>query len=120
MNVFDEDYWNTPQEPAARWWTMCAACGRQKVLKTGDYCLRCALIDMGGRQYHIVNEDNVSKVVEATGIDGSFLLAKYRNLHELKCFYVLFFARGEWQDIVIDERFHVPSVMKHLFDRLED
>lgn len=112
-----EEMYNTPR------FHICQGCGRKKVFRPGERCRSCAVVHVYSHPddaYFIVEPNLINEIQSATGIAGDFLLAKYRNLHELKCFYIVFHARGEWQDIVIDERFHVPTVMKHLFQRLHD
>ena len=102
---------------------ICVSCGRRRVLKPGDYCRRCALLEnklLVDGKYFVVEPHTLPAVVLATGLEENFLLSKHRYAYENGCVYVVFFAREEWQDIVIDERFHVPTVMEQLFKRLED
>lgn len=97
----------------------CAGCKKQKVLNPGDYCIACALKwePMPGDSYFIVTPNTLADIVEATGIEGSYLKAKQEHAFEKNCKYVVYYSKGEWKEIVINDSFHLPTVMKRLFER---
>lgn len=97
----------------------CIGCKELKVLHSGDYCKDCAIKwePMDGDSYFLVVPSSVSDIMEATGIDGAYLNAKQEAAFEKHCKYVVYHSKGEWKEITIDDGFHLPTVMKRLFER---
>lgn len=99
----------------------CAGCRKDKVLKEGDYCMQCALDPaLIEHQYIVLSPAMVVFAAELSGLPSEYLRTKMERTFEAFQHYVIFKAHGGWQDIVIDEKFHIPTVMKALFKRLED
>ena len=98
----------------------CRSCGKDKVVKPGDYCRECAVdfyavVSMD--KYIIVEPLTMADTAEKTGVDWSFLKAKYEQLNTLQCHYVLFQLNGKWADIVVDKHFYLPRVMQTVFEK---
>lgn len=99
----------------------CAGCGKDKVLKEGDYCIACALDPtLLDNQYIVISPAMITHAADVSGIEGAYLKSKMEHCFERFQHYVIYKARDEWQDLVIDEKFHIPTVMSHVFKRLED
>jgi hypothetical protein len=56
-------------------------------------------------------------VHEISGIEIPYLKAKSEKAFEKNCSYVVYHSKGEWKEITIDDGFHLPTVMKRLFER---
>lgn len=99
---------------------LCASCNFNKVVHLGDYCPTCAVIPPDYDEYYIISPGVLTLVSKKSNIPLSFLKAKMERCFERYQHYVVFRSRGQWHDIVISEKFHIPTVMKALFKRLED
>jgi len=116
MIIFEEPELDTPSlQP-------CVSCKKHKVIHPGDYCNSCALKwePVFGDSYFLVIPSSVADIMEATGIDGAYLNAKQERAFEKHCKYVVYFHKGEWREIVISDGFHLPTIMKRIFERDND
>jgi hypothetical protein len=97
----------------------CVGCKQLKVLHSGDYCNDCAAKwePTHGCSYFRVDPQSVGDIMDATGIDASYLKAKADVAFAKHCSYVVYYVKGEWRDITVDEGFHLPSLMLRLFER---
>lgn len=94
----------------------CVGCKLPRVLKLGDYCKECALEPEP--YYVVVKPDTLEQAAKASGMAREFLNAKQEKAFENYQSYVVYYVDGKWQDILINEWFPVPLVMKNLFDNL--
>lgn len=94
----------------------CERCRKQRVLKPGDYCLSCAQMwDADPElEYIVLDTDTIDDAAEISGLAREYLKAKHTEAWENNQFYVIYFARDEWHEITISDRFHIPTVMKNL------
>lgn len=94
----------------------CERCRKLKVLKPGDYCLPCAQMwDPDPElEYIVLEPDTIDDAAEISGLGREYLKAKFTEAWEQYQAYVIYFARDEWHEITISERFHLPTVMKNL------
>ena len=96
----------------------CVGCKQLKVLKLGDYCVSCALEwHPKDDEYFVVNSKNLDEVSAATGATKKYLNAKQAAAFEKHCSYVVYCIRDEWKEILVNEGFHLPTIMKRLFER---
>lgn len=112
-----------PPEPKLN---RCVCCGREKVVRPGDYCRDCALLPQElviSQAYLIVEPHSLEYVAEHTGVAKTFLKAKMNQAEMMSCQYVIFRhpnLKDNWQDVIIDKYFYLPRVMQTVFERLED
>lgn len=112
-----------PPEPKLN---RCRCCGRDKVVRPGDWCRDCALLpnDLATSEaYIIVEPHTLDDTARKTGVARNFLKAKMQQADLLNCQYVVFrhpALKDNWRDVVIDEYFYLPRVMQTVFERLED
>lgn len=102
---------------------LCRRCGKERVLKPGDYCRECAVISddrVAEDTYIIVEPHTLEDTIRKTGIAKTYLQAKYARAQEMNCRYVVFYIREGWQDIVVSKKFYLPQVMETVFERLHD
>lgn len=97
----------------------CIGCHKRKVFHPGDYCKDCAIKWVSGDSYFVVTTSSIGDIMEATGIDGSYLKAKSDLAFEKHCAYVVYHTNGEWKDITVSDGFHLPTIMRRLFEREE-
>lgn len=100
----------------------CASCGKPKVLKTGDYCLQCALdpaLPASEHEYVILSPATLDVASEKSGITREFLVAKMGRAFENFQHYIIYKDGEEWKDVVVSEQFFIPAVMKNLFRRTD-
>lgn len=99
----------------------CRRCGRENVLKPGDYCRDCAVISddrVAEDTYIIVEPHTLDDTSLKTGVTKTYLQAKYTRARAIGCQYVVFYNGSVWQDIVVDRMFYLPRVMETVFERL--
>lgn len=94
----------------------CAGCKEPKVLKLGDYCRECALEPEPA--YFEVTPGSLNRVAVITGMAREFLNAKQEKAFENYQRYVVYYADGQWRDIVISEKFSTQIIMRNLFKKL--
>lgn len=94
----------------------CAGCKEAKVLKQGDYCVMCALEWPSTPFYIVVTPKTLDKAIRDSGMAGEYLKAKSDRAFETFKSYVIYCINGEWKEIVISDKFHVPTVMKNLLE----
>jgi hypothetical protein len=92
----------------------CAGCKQAKVLKYGDYCVVCSLEWPENSNYIVVTTKTLDKAIHDSGLTGEYLKAKSDLAFENYQSYVIYCIDGEWKEIVISDKFHVPTVMKNL------
>lgn len=101
----------------------CISCGRPKVVKTGDYCVDCALQwvqTVSEHEYIIISPATLNLAEQRSGVTREYMFAKMERAFENYQHYVIFFAKGGWREIVISDRFYIPVIMQNLFEQLED
>lgn len=97
----------------------CAGCGIAKVLKTGDYCIACALKwEPRTPDYIIIGPGTIDEAADSSGIAKAYLKAKSDEAFENYQSYVIYPVKDEWREITISDRLHVPTVMKHLLEKI--
>lgn len=99
----------------------CESCGLSKVVTPGDYCRACAAVwrlPVTDDEYFVVSLDTVEHAVESSGLAASYLKSKAKQANNRGQAYVIYFAKGQWEEITISERFHLPTVMQFLFKEL--
>lgn len=122
MSSYDED---VPMPPKPKF-NRCRCCGREKVIRPGDYCTSCSLSmnDLAASEaYIIVEPHTLGDTAQKTGVAKSFLKAKMEQAETMNCQYIIFrhpTLKDNWQDVVVDKYFYLPRVMQSLFERLED
>lgn len=95
----------------------CAGCKKAKVLKLGDYCIACALEWPEHPCYIVVTPKTLDKAVKDSGIDGDYLRAKTDKAFDHYQSYIIYCVNGEWKEILVSDRFHIPTVMKNLLKK---
>jgi hypothetical protein len=112
------------EEPDDRiYFNPCTSCGMSNVLKPGDYCRACATtwrLPSAENEYIIVSPATLEAATLQSGIAKSYLKAKQEEAFERDQKYVIYFARGQWDDLIVSNRFYLPVVMKFLFEQLEE
>ena len=104
----------------------CTSCGMGNVLRDGDYCRACATTwrlpqpQISDNEYIIVEDGSIDAAAESSELPVKYLVAKYRKANLKRSHYVLFFARGVWDEIEVNTKFHLPTVMRNLFEALGD
>lgn len=112
--------------PSAPKLNRCRCCGREKVVRPGDYCPSCAMSPndlVASEAYIIIEPLTLDDTARKTGVAKSFLKAKMNQAEMMSCQYVIFrhpSLKDDWQDVIIDQYFYLPRVMQSLFERLED
>jgi hypothetical protein len=115
MIIFEEP------EMATHNFLPCANCNQKRVVKPGDWCNQCAMRwERKVSEYFVVDPQSISDVHEISGISRSYLNAKQERAFEKNCKYVVFYAQGKWKEVVISDRFHLPTVMKNILSRLDE
>lgn len=98
----------------------CRRCGKERVLKPGDYCRDCAVISddrVAEDSYIIVEPHTMDDTAAKTGIAKAYLQAKYIRAKTVNCHYVVFYQQGQWDDLLVDKHFYLPRVMETVFEK---
>lgn len=118
--------WEEMHMPTELKLNRCRCCGREKVVRPGDYCTSCAMSLnelVVSDAYIIIEAHTLDDTALKTGVAKSFLRAKMDQAEMMSCQYVIFRHPGlqdDWQDVIIDKYFYLPAVMQTIFERLED
>lgn len=105
--------------------TECTSCNLNNVLRVGDYCRACAAIwrvgtNVSDNEFLVVTADTIDPAAESSLLPRNYLAAKARKALLHNQYYVIFYARGEWDEILVHKKFHLNTIMRNLFEALGD
>jgi hypothetical protein len=101
----------------------CRSCGRPRVLNPGDYCIKCAVIwhsETALDNYFIVEPGTFDDTAQVSGLDPYWLAGQMVEAETTDCQFVVFFTRNRWESIRVSNAYHIPTVMRKVFERLRD